>query len=179
MPQIHGTDESTGLPDILLSRSGSLNLRLREIPEPVDVRIARFDAAADMPADITNLANVAADRVKFDTFASTARRIQLLWHEGTNSANATALAGPIATGARVSINAGDDAVANTRLQFVDLTGGGTSSTGKLDVIQLSRANPFVELILSGEILRIDAIGIPIGVTPTNIIPSFLEVRVIG
>lgn len=147
-------------------------------PLALDTRIARFNAAADMPADITSNANVLADLVTFTTFSSTARRVQLLWHGGANSASGTALAGPIATGAIVTVNAPDTVTAGARLTYTDLSGAGTSTAGA-EVFMVSSDNPFVELSVSESLTSIYAIGIPIGVTPTSIIPAFLEVRIIG
>jgi hypothetical protein len=88
-------------------------------------------------------------------------------------------AGPIAIGARVTINAPDTITAENRLTYTDLTGGGTSTAGVPDTLMVSPSNPFVELLLGEQILRIDAIGISAGFTPTNIVACFLEVRAIG
>lgn len=148
-------------------------------PAAVDVRRARFNAVADMPADVTSNANVAGDLVKFNTFSPDCRRVQLIWHGGVSSFNGSTGAGPIAAGALVTINAADDSNAADRLTYTDLTGAGTSSLGVEDVFHVSPTFPFVEIQLSGALQRIDAIGIPIGVTPTNIIDTYLEVRALG
>jgi hypothetical protein len=155
-------------------------------PAAVDARLARFDAVADMPADIASGANVAADRIKFDSFSATARRVQLLWHgagiTGGDTQGTQAFFGEIALGARVTVNAPDDATADTRLTYTDLTGAGTSSAGVADTFMLSKHNPSMELTLDVAVTRIDAIGIPNGLSTTHldtILPCFLEVRVIG
>jgi len=125
--------------------------------------------------------DVTADLVKMNTFTSTARKIQLIWHglsgiasDGTNTHS------PAALGAFVTINAGDDATAATRLTYTDLTGAGTSTSGKSDVIMVSPANPNVEMTLDTAILRIDAVGIPVaGVGTPTFEACFLEVRILG
>lgn len=162
-----------------ITSNGAAHVTTAGAPAAVDTRIARFDAAADMPADITSNANVTADLVAMTTFTSTARKVQVIWHGGASTYAATAGAGPIATGAFVTFNAGDSATAATRLTYTDLTGAGTSTSGKTDTVQVSPDNPFVEITLSAALTDVYAIGIPVGVTPTSIVPSFLEVRVIG
>ena len=151
------------------------------VPAALDTRLARFDAAADMPADITSSANVSASRIKFDTFSSTARKAQLVWHglsgighDGTNTHM------PASLGAMITINAGDDATANVRLTYTDLTGGGTSSSGLSDVIMIGPSNPIVDIDLDTQIIRIDAIGIPsLGDGASTFEACFLEIRVLG
>lgn len=149
------------------------------LPQATDTRMARFDAAADMPADITSNANVTADLVTMNGFSATARRVQFLWHGGPVTFTAVANAGPIAAGARVTVNAGDATTAAARLTYTDLTGAGTSTSGKADTFFLSAQNPFLELVIDEAISDIYAIGVYAGVTPTNIVASFLEVRAIG
>lgn len=145
----------------------------------VDTRIMRFDAAADMPADITSAADVAGDVIVLDSFAATVTRLQMLWHGGRTSFSAVANAGPIAQGLLLTINPGDLATAINRLTYVNLTGAGVSSAGVADTFMLSDANPFIEINLDTELLEVYCIGIPVGFTPTNIIPSFAELRAIG
>jgi hypothetical protein len=152
----------------------------------VDQRIARFDAVADMPADITSSVNVAADRIKFDSFAATARRIRLIWHgagiAGPDTQATQAFFGEIALGARITVNAPDDSTANTRLTYTDITGASTSSSGAADTFMVSKSNAMIELVVDEAITRIDAIGIPNGLSTTHIdtiLPCFLEVQVIG
>lgn len=58
-------DEYEQNPDGTLTKcstNGAMHVTTAGSPATVDTRIARFDAAADMPADITSDANVAADR---------------------------------------------------------------------------------------------------------------------
>lgn len=168
-------NEENDADDFLYSVGGMLTAK----PAALDARLARFDAAADMPADITSAANVAADLVTMTDFSATARRVQLIWHGGPVTFSAVANAGPIALGARVTLNAGDTTAAVNRLTVTDLTGAGTSTGGQSDVLMLSAANPFVEITLDGALTDIYAVGVYAGFTPTNIVPSFLEVRVIG
>ena len=152
----------------------------------LDHRLIRFDAVADMPADITSNANVTADLVQLDTFASTARRIQLLWHgagiTGGDTQVAQAFFGEVAMGALVTVNATDDTTAAARLTYTDITGGSTVSAGKTDVFMVSKSNPVVELTTDAAITDIYAIGVPNGLSTTHldtILPCFLEVRVVG
>lgn len=146
----------------------------------IDPRVATFDDAADMPTDIANTTLVAADLVKLTTFTTTARRIIAKWHQGATTYTATAGAGPIAVGARLTINADDDAAAASRLALADLTGGGTSTSGNTDTFHLSATNPVVDITTSVAITRIDAIGLPkAGAAPTTIMPSYLEIQVLG
>lgn len=142
----------------------------------VDSRLARFDAAADMPADITSLANVTADMILFNAFSAGTRRLQMLWHGAPISWNAAAGAGPIAIGSRITVNAGDAITAAARLTYTDLTGAGTSIAGVADTFNIGPDNPFLEVVLDSDLLDVYAIGIPLGFTPTNIVSSFLELR---
>ena len=152
-----------------------------EWPLAVESRRARFDAAADMPADITATANVTSKIITFSGFSATASKVRVRFHLGTNSWNAVAGAGPICMGALVTINAPDLSTAITRLTYTDLTGGGTSSSGVVDTFMVSP--DAAELLItfpSGTYLtNVYAIGIPIGVTPTNIVPSFLSISSFG
>lgn len=152
----------------------------------VDSRILRFNEVGDMPADITSAANVAADRVKLDGFAAGARRVQVLWHgagiAGPDTQATQAFFGEVALGALVTINADDDATANGRLTYADLTGGGTSSAGVANRFMVSKNVAVLDLVLDEAIDRIDIVGVPNGLTTTNLdtlLPCFLEVRVIG
>lgn len=152
----------------------------------VDSRIARFDAVADMPADITSSGNVSGDRIKFDTFNATARTIQFAWHAagiaGPDTQATQAFFGEVALGAMIVINAPDDATANSRLTYSDLTGAGTSSAGVADRIMVSKFNSFAEITVDEAITRIDVIGVPNGLSTTHldtILPAFLEIRVLG
>lgn len=152
-------------------------------PKSADHRLMRFDAVADMPADITSAANVAADRIELDTFSGAVRRLQLIWHgagiTGPDTQGTQAFFGEIALGALISINAQDDTEANSRLTFTDLTGGGTSSAGKTDVFMVSKSSPILDIYLDAALTRVDVIGIPNGLSTTHldlILPCFLELR---
>ena len=146
----------------------------------IDSRVATFDAAADMPTDAGNVTLVTADLWTNTTFTSTARRIVAKWHEGSTTYTATAGAGPIAVGARITINADDAATAATRLAIVNQTGGNTTTSGKVDTFILTKANPVIDITTSAAITRIDAIGLPkAGAAPTTIMPSYLEIQVLG
>ncbi len=148
-----------------------------------DTYIARFDATGDMPASITSSANVSASRIKFTGFAGADRRVQVAWHCATTAGPDTqatqAFFGPVAQGAMVTINAADDSTANTRLTYVDITGGGTPSTPVSDVFMVSNTSPFIEVVLNTAITRVDVIGVPNTLSTTNldtIIPCFVELK---
>jgi len=183
MPLAHGKTEGGQMLPVKVSETGAVVFG--SSAGAVDHRMARFNAAADMPADITSSANVTADLVTLNTFSSTARRIQFLWHgpaqSGIDTTGALAY-GAVAMGARVTVNAPDSVTAATRLTYTALTGGGTSTGGTADCFMLSAAAPFLELTVDEAITRIDAIGIPntVGDAYFDVIqPCFLEVRVIG
>lgn len=166
--------------------AGNAALVTLGLPGAIDHRLMRFDAVADMPADITSAANVSGDRIELDGFASTARRIQAIWHgcglTGQDTQGTAAFFGEIALGALISINAADDSAANSRLTYADLTGAGTSSSGKSDTFMVSGRSPILEITMDEVISRIDVIGVPNGLSGTNldvILPCFLELRVIG
>lgn len=161
---------------------GSAAVTLYNEPAALDQRLARFDAAGDMPADITSSANVAADLITMDTFSSTATLVQLLWHGiGGQSDDGTNGIGPAAIGALVAINAGSAVEAEGRLTYTDLTGGGSSSAGKADVLMVSASCPVAEFHVDPDVglASLHAIGIPNTTGPAILSPCFLEVRVIG
>lgn len=147
----------------------------------VDTRVARFNAAADMPLDITSNADVTADMITITGISATARKVQFLWHSD-NTFAATAGAGPIAIGARITLLSSPSAVAAAgTLTYAPLTGGGASAAGTADLIELSPDNPIAEVTLPSDFSggAIYLVGIPAGVTPTNIVPAFCEVRILG
>lgn len=184
-PVVHLLEDPDGAP---MNQKGFGNAALVTLglPGAIDQRLMRFDAVVDMPVDITSAANVAADRIELDTFASTARQIQAIWHgSGLTGMDTQATAqffGEVALGALISVNAADDTAANARLTYTDLTGAGASSAGKADTFMVSGRSPIFELMLDEVITRIDVIGIPNGLSTTHldvILPCFLELRIIG
>lgn len=141
------------------------------IARPLETRLIRFDNAADMPADITSLANVTADTVVLTGFAATARRVEFHWHGHSVG---------IALGARIVVNALHSADAYDRLTYTDLTGGGSSSSGKADTVLVSPSSPvaaFAIDINGGDSLdNVYLIGIPSG---SGTVACYLEVRAYG
>lgn len=179
---IEAVDRITGESAQIEAVEGSIPVALYARGRTLGTRIMRFDAAADMPADITSAANVAADRIRLDTFDPRAETLQLSFHSVNPVAFSVAVpdgsnAGPICMGVLVCINAADDNDANSRLTYTDLTGAGTSAAGRLNLVMLSVNNPFAEFQLDDPLIRLDVIGIPIGFTPSTIVPAYLEVRV--
>jgi len=164
-------DSSSGTMERIKSTSGAAHVTTAGSPGALETRIFTFDATTEVDA--------AADVIRLDTIPSTARKFQFIWHGVPNAWNAVAGAGPIASGAYIALNADDDATADARLAVADVTGGATSSSGIVDTIMVSSDNPFSEVIFGAAIDRLDVIGIPIGQTPTNIVPVRLEVRMIG
>ena len=148
-------------------------------PLAIDSRIATFDAAADMPADITVAGNVTNDRIKFTGFTTTSRKLLIQWHAPDATYQGTAGAGPVAMGALLTVNALDDSTADARLTQTDLTGNGTSSSGVADLFMVSATNPSIELTTSATIDRVDAIGVPNKAAPTTILPSYLTITALG
>lgn len=152
------------------------------IPTTVDERTATFDESGDM-IGILNLGNATLLESKIwtnDSYRTTARRVVAKWHQGSATYTATAGAGPLAVGARVTINADNSTAAAARLALTDVTGGETTSAGAPDTYQLSGDNPVIDITVDTPITRIDAIGIPkAGADPTTIMASYLEIQVTG
>lgn len=151
------------------------------VMEPIDTfelwsKIARFDAAGDMPADYTNAANVLASIVQFTNIPSDTFKFKARFHGMIQGANGVALAAPICQGVLLTINAPDLTTAANRLTYTDLTGGGAASSYNTGVVMLSHANPEISFELDSDdpLIRVDAIGLYSGFTPTNILPSFLS-----
>lgn len=141
------------------------------VERPLETRLIRFDNAADMPADITSLANVTADAVILTGFAATARRVEFHWHS---------VGVGIAVGARIAVNALHSADAYDRLTYTDLTGGGSRSSGVADVIMVSNSSPshavYIDVNGGDTLDNIYLIGVPSGAGTEA---CYLEVRVYG
>lgn len=139
-------------------------------PSPVATVLVTFDAAADMPADITSSVNVSADRIKIDVAAisATCSRAQCIFH--SEDGQTTCI------GAVITVNAADDNTANSNLTQTDVTGGSTASAGKSDTVVISQSKPEVEFKTSSVITRIDLIGIPGRAVSGK---AYVEVRLIG
>ena len=133
------------------TRTASINDQdlVRPIGKPgaLETRTVTFDAAADMPADPTNNANVLADLVTLDSFASGKKRCRVSFHGDIGITT-------FARGALVTINAGDDVEAANRLTITDVTGAGT---GSADTAQrmVSYQQPVIEYNLEGTDATID------------------------
>lgn len=164
----------TGYPQALYAVDGGLVPR----PGATDVRIARFNATADC-CDIVNSGAVAAARINLTGFSSTARRVIFRWHVSPRTFNGVAEAGHVAVACFISINATSDANANARLAYTDLGGGGTSTSGDTDLFVVSQSNPVVEVALNGPLTRIDVAAVVTPQIPTNIVPNFLEMQIVG
>lgn len=178
---VTGLSAETSQQEEIASTSQMLQVTLAGAPAAVDYRMARFDAAADMPADMTSAANVTADLITFSGFSATANKVRLQFHTPLDTYTGTTAAGPVCTGAYVTINAPDSATAITRLTYTDLTGGGTSSSGVPDTFFLSQSCPEMEILLpaGSTLTSVYAVGVYAGFTPTNITPAFLSVIGLG
>jgi len=151
------------------------------VMEPIDTfelwsKIARFDAAGDMPADYTNVANVFASIIQFTNIPSNTFKLKARFHGMIQGANGVALSAPICQGVLLTINAPDLTTAVNRLTYVDLTGGGIANSYNTGVIMLSHSNSEITFEFDSDdpLIRIDAIGLYSGFTPTNILPAFLS-----
>lgn len=185
-PVVHLLEGTDGAPTNQKGANGAA-LVTTVLPAAVDMRLARFNAAADLPADITNNSNVSGDLITFTGFTTTARGIELIWHAwgqaGGDTQATQQFFGEVALGALVTINADDDTDAATKLTYTDVSGNSDSSSGVADTFMVSRTAPYLFIPVDTEITRIDAIGIATGLNGSThldyVIPCFLEVRVIG
>jgi hypothetical protein len=145
-----------------------------------DYRNKRFIAESDRPTDITDPALVAAKLIRYDGYSPTARIMQFVWHTPQAGAGTTM---PNTAGAWITVNAENALTATQRLTHVSTAPGTTVSVGRAPIIHVDSFNYFVERIIpEGQVISdIYFIGLPItqGTQPTNILPSWLEVSVIG
>jgi len=154
------------------------------IGKTLEFRLLTFDASADMPADITDSANVSADRVEVSSLPAGVRLVVARWHGLSGLADdGTNLYAPAAVGAIITLGAGDDATANSRLTQSDVTGGGTSSSGIADTVMISAANPIAKIDIGPDatLSRIDVIGVPVGITHGTPVfaPCYLELELLS
>lgn len=185
-PVVHLLEGVDGAPVNQMGANGAA-LVTTVLPSAIDMRLARFNAAADLPADITNSSNVSGDLITFTGFAATARALEFVWHAwgqaGADTQATQQFFGEVALGAIVTINADDDTDAATRLTYSDVTGASDSASGVADTFVISRTAPYLYLPVDTQITRIDAIGIATGLNGSThldyVVPCFLEVRVIG
>jgi len=118
-----------------------------------------FDAAADLPADPTSVANVLADLVRITGFTAGKKRCRISYIPLED------LGIPFAIGARASINNPDTTDASEKIAVVNNTGGDTVNPIDGAVPQTCcKQKPVIEWDLTGTDYDIDDVYL-VGIAP--------------
>jgi hypothetical protein len=162
---LHGIDPVTGLPVAQNYVDGAAKVTTLGSPGTLETRTIFYNADADCIAVAATA--IAGNLTTLDTFTAGKKRCRLTYHM---ESGAIPFAGQVA----ITLNAGDDTTAASRLTITDVSEAGT---GSVDTRQrfLSATAPVIEYALTGTdstITRIDAIGyLSAGIGAGNVIIS--------
>ena len=160
-----GATDSSGNPAV------NTVTELNPITGTVEYADVFFDAAADLPADPTSVANVLADLVRITGFTAGEKRCRVTYHY-LSALGSTADNPPFAIGARACINSPDTTDASEKLAITDqLTGSGVTLTPIDGAVAqtITMLKPAVEWDLTGTDYDINDVYL-VGIAPDTETP---------